>query len=74
MQSQGNLPLNNIEYDVVSILYQKSKALEAYDKFFKDAQSDPELVNLLKTIHREDSKHVEELKSCLQRLLQKKAS
>lgn len=28
-------PLSDAAYDVVSILYQKSKALEAYEKFKK---------------------------------------
>ena len=29
----GSFPLDNLTYDLVTVLYEKSKALEAYDKF-----------------------------------------
>lgn len=78
MQSQGynhgQFPLSHVCYDVVSILYEKSKALEAYDKFIKDAGDDQELSSLLTKIRQDDAGHVEQLKGCLARLLEKKAS
>jgi hypothetical protein len=37
---QGNLILDNNLYNVITIMHEKSKGLEAYDKYLRDAQSD----------------------------------
>jgi hypothetical protein len=45
-------PLDNLTYDIVSILHEKSQALEAYDTYIEDAQIDPDAAKLLDDIRR----------------------
>jgi hypothetical protein len=68
-QGTGQYPLNNLAYDVITMLYEKSKALEAYDKYLKDAQGDQEIAKVFETMRNQDTKQIEELKGHLGRLL-----
>ena len=36
--SGGRFPLDNLTYDIITILHEKSKGLEAFDKYARDAQ------------------------------------
>src|SRR5437764_23127 len=36
----GNFPLSDLCYDLITVIHEKSKALEAYDKYMRDAQND----------------------------------
>ena len=65
----GNFPLDNLCYDLITIIHQKSKALEAYDKYMSDAQNDNELGQLLEQIRQQDRQQVQQLKQHLGRLL-----
>ena len=40
MTGNGNTQaINNLEYDLVTVLHNKSEAIQAYDKYIQDAQS-----------------------------------
>ena len=67
-------PLDNLTYDIVSILHEKSQALEAYDDYIEDAQADPDTAKLLDDIRRHDEEDVQRLRSELSRLLTKNVS
>lgn len=67
--SSGSFPLDNLTYDLVTILYEKSKALEAYDKYQRDAQDNQEVSQLLQQMRRQDEQHIQQLKQHLSRLL-----
>lgn len=71
--SSGNFPLDNLTYNIVTMLYEKSKGLEAYDKYLRDAQGDSEIKNLLEQIRRDDEQHIQQLKQHLARLLGKQS-
>jgi hypothetical protein len=64
-----NKPLDNLTYDIVSILHEKSQALEAYDDYMQDAQGDPEVAQLLADIRQHDEQDVQRLRFELGRLL-----
>jgi hypothetical protein len=64
-------PLDNLTYDIVSILHEKSQALEAYDNYLADAQSHPDVSALLESIRRRDAEDVSRLRAELRRLLAK---
>jgi hypothetical protein len=66
---QGNFPLENLTYDVITILYEKSKALEAYDKYLKDAQGDQQLVQVFQQIRQQDEQQIRLLQQHLGRLI-----
>ncbi len=59
--SSGNFPLDNLTYDLITILYEKSKALEAYDKYMRDAQNNEQVSQLLHQIRQQDEQHIHQL-------------
>ena len=65
----GNFPLDNLCYDLITIIHEKSKALEAYDKYLRDAQNDNELRQLLEQVRQQDTQQVQQLQRHLGRLL-----
>ena len=52
--SQGNFPLDDLTYDMITLLYEKSKGLQAYDKYLQDAQSSPPCMQLLQQLRQQD--------------------
>lgn len=69
-QSQkGTYPLSDPAFDVIAVLYEKSKALEAYDRYLADMKDDAQLTELFVGIRQEETKQVEQLKNHLARLL-----
>ena len=70
----GNFPLDDLCYDLITVIHQKSKALEAYDKYLRDAQNDNEVGQLLEQIRQQDTDHVQQLKQHLGRLLGQQSS
>ena len=69
-----HFPVEDLTYDVLTILHEKSKALEAYDKYLEDARSDAEVSGLLREIRDEDELQIERLQQHLARLLARDVS
>ena len=69
-----HFPVEDLTYDVLTILHEKSKGLEAYDKYLEDARSDAEVAGLLREIRDEDELHIERLQQHLARLLARDVS
>ncbi|HZU81745.1 MAG TPA: hypothetical protein VE987_02460 [Polyangiaceae bacterium] len=69
MGSATRKPLDNLTYDIVTILHEKSKALEAYDQYLADAQADASVAALLDSIRRHEEDDVDKLRFELGRLL-----
>lgn len=65
----GQFPLDDLCYDLITVIHAKSKALEAYDKYLKDAQNDNEVRQLLEQIRQQDRQQVQQLSQHLGRLL-----
>jgi|GEM_PF-1042012 len=63
-------PIDDLTYDVITVLQNKAKALEAYDKYLSDAEGDEELTELFLEMRREDEEHVQTLKEVLLRRLE----
>ena len=68
-QRSGVFPLDDLTYDLVTVLYEKSKALEAYDKYQRDAQGDQEISQLFQQIRQQDEQHIQQLREHLGRRL-----
>lgn len=64
-------PIDDLTYDVITVLQNKAKALEAYDKYIGDAEDedDDELKDLFLEMRRQDEEHVLTLKEALARRL-----
>ncbi len=69
--AQTTKPLDDLTYDIVSILHEKSQALEAYDVYIRDAQVDPGVARILEEIRQHDADDVHKLRAELCRLLGK---
>ena len=61
--------INNACFDVISIIHAKSKALEAYEKYFQDIMGDTQLRQILIDIRHDDQRHIARLKNHVGRLL-----
>lgn len=53
--------LDNLTYDLLAIVHEKSKALEAYTKYESDAQGDPEIRQLLLHIRQQDEHAIQQI-------------
>ncbi len=71
MAQQGKFVLDNITFDLITILHEKSKALEAYDKYLRDPQGNDELRQAIEQIRNDDQRHIEQLQQHLGRVLGK---
>ncbi|WP_394829628.1 hypothetical protein [Pendulispora albinea] len=69
-----SFPLDNLTYDLVTIIQEKSKALEAYGRYCEDARNDAEVLRALEQIRRDDAAHIQQLTQHLSRCLQKTGS
>jgi hypothetical protein len=60
--------IDNVLYDVVAILHEKSKGLQAYDKYEKDVQGHPDVKRVLDEVRHSDEQSVKRLEECLSQL------
>jgi len=61
--------IDNALYDVVTVLHEKSKGLEAYDKYERDLQGRDEIRQIFSEIRRNDEQAVQRLQDCLRQLV-----
>lgn len=56
--------LNDLTYNLVTVLQKKAKAVRAYETYIADAQKagSEDCAKLLQRIHEDDLRHIEELK------------
>jgi hypothetical protein len=66
---QGSFELDNVTYDLITVLHEKSKGLEAYDKYLRDAGNDRDIVQCFERIREDDRKHIQELQNRLSQRL-----
>jgi hypothetical protein len=69
--SSQNFPLDNLTYDLMMIITEKSKGLEAMDKYLQDAQSNPRVKESLEKIRKQDAQCIQELTRHLSFLIAK---
>lgn len=58
-------PISDLQFDVVALVFEKSKALQAYDKYLTDCKANEELLKIFEQIKADDKKHIEMLKNFL---------
>jgi hypothetical protein len=57
-------PLSDLEFDLISVMYQKAKALDAYSKYLGDTGGSDDVRECLETIRNDDARHIRMLKEC----------
>lgn len=73
MTGNGNTQaINNLEYDLVTALHNKSEAIQAYDKYIQDAQShnSQPCVQLFQKLQQQDVQTAQEIRQHLQQVMQ----
>ncbi len=69
MPVPGKTPFANGARTVVTVLHEKSKGLEAYDKYDRDLQNHNEVKQIFDEIRRNDEQAVQRLQECLGQLV-----
>lgn len=67
-RGSGRFPMDNLTYDIVTVLHEKSKGLEAFNRYLQDARGD-EVEDLLEDIRDQDERAIDQLQDHLFRLL-----
>jgi hypothetical protein len=68
-QNQGKFALDNLTYDIITVLHEKSKGLEAFDRYMKDVQGEQELQQVFEQMRQSDQNFIQQLQQHLQRRL-----
>src|SRR5687768_11518345 len=68
--SESSSPIPDLAYDVITLIHEKAKGLEAYEKYMEDAADDSDLSELLERVREQDQQSVLELRTHLVRLLE----
>jgi len=63
----SDFPLDNNTYNVITVIHEKSKGLEAFDQYIEDA--DEELREIFQEIRDQDTRYIEQLQEHLRRLI-----
>ena len=69
MATQQSTQLDNLTYDLIAIIHEKSHGLEAYSKYLQDAQSNQQVRSLLEQIQQQDQQAVQQLSDALRQTL-----
>ena len=67
VSSSSDFPLDNNTYNVITVIHEKSKGLEAFDQYLEDA--DEELREIFNEIREQDTRAIEQLQEHLRRLI-----
>jgi rubrerythrin len=73
-QSDDRHPLNDLEYDWITLIQNKAQALMAYDQYIKDAEraKSPECAEFFRRVHDSDKAQLAEAREHLLKVLQGK--
>jgi hypothetical protein len=73
MQGQG-YPVDNLTYDLISVLHAKLEGLETYKKYMQDAQGDQDCQQLFQKLYQQDNQIATEIMQHLQKHLTKRGA
>ena len=62
-----DFPLDNNTYNIITVIHEKSKGLEAFDQYLQDA--DEQLRGIFEEIREQDTRYIEQLQEQLRRLI-----
>jgi hypothetical protein len=61
-REHGEHPVSDLEFDFITVLQNKAEAVNAYDKYMRDAEEagSEECVAFFRRLHEEDTRHAQE--------------
>jgi hypothetical protein len=66
---QGQFPVDNLTFDLISVLHTKLEGLAAYQKFLQDAQGDQECQQFFQQMQQQDRQAAQQAQQLLQKHL-----
>lgn len=65
--------ISNLEYDWLTVMHNKAKALQAYDKYMQDARdaNSQECVELFANLKQAEAEHIQQIRKHLQAAMSK---
>lgn len=66
--TQSHYGIDNITYDLITLIHEKSKGLEAFDQYLQDAQGNDQVTQILQQCRQNDQQAVQQLTQCLQQV------
>jgi hypothetical protein len=73
-ETRTGFAIDNLTYDLITVIHEKSKGLEAFDKYMHDAQGDQQCSNLFQQIRQQDQQFVQQLTDALRQRLSSSGS
>ena len=67
---EGRFPIDNLTYDLITVIHEKSQGLEAFDRYLKDAGEDEDCRQFFEEIRQQDEEAVKELTDALRECLE----
>ncbi len=58
-------PLDDVTYDLIALLHEKSKSLETYGQYIDDARGDEPLLKLFEKMRADEEDHIFQLRAQL---------
>src|SRR3954465_7028984 len=62
---QGDFALHNLTHNIIPVRHEKSKGLEAFDKYLQDARGEEEIVEIFEQMRQDDQRHIQRLQEAL---------
>jgi predicted ribosome quality control (RQC) complex YloA/Tae2 family protein len=66
---QKHFAIDNLTYDLMTVISEKSKGLEAFDQYLQDAQSNQQVSQLFQQIRQQDQQAIQQLMQQLQQAM-----
>ena len=61
----GDMALDNLTYNIITVLHEKSKGLEAFEQYVRDAQGNEEVVQIFEEMRDADRQNIQRLERAL---------
>jgi hypothetical protein len=71
---QGGFPVDNVTYDLITILHTKLEGLAAYQKYMQDATGDQEFLQILQQCQQQDTQMAQQLQQHLAKHISKQGA
>jgi hypothetical protein len=63
--------IDNLTYDLITLIHEKSKGLEAFDQYIQDAQGNQQALSLFHQCRQNDEQAINQLMNCLKQVIGK---
>lgn len=73
-QTGKHYGIDNLSYDLITLIHEKSQGLEAFDQYIQDAQGNQQVMQILQQCRQNDQQAVQQLTQALKQCLSQGSS